>query len=102
MLDLDLDVDSEAPTAPSPLDTLQPEAEQARVLVVDADLGARLYLRARLSMAKLTQVDEAATGVEALKLMAGAPLQARGARYGTARHRAPGNGQAGGGGAPGP
>lgn len=69
MLDLDLDVDSEAPTAPSPLDTLPPEAEQARVLVVDTDLGARLYLRARLSMARLTQVDEAATGVEALKLM---------------------------------
>ncbi len=69
LLDLDLDVDSEAPTAPSPLDTLPPEAEQARVLVVDADLGARLYLRARLSMARLTQVDEAAIGVEALKMM---------------------------------
>lgn len=69
LLDLDLDVDSEAPTAPSPLDTQPPEAEHGRVLVVDADLGARLYLRARLAMARLTQVDEAATGVEALKLM---------------------------------
>jgi CheY-like chemotaxis protein len=75
LLDLDLDVDSEAPTAPSPLDTLPPEAEQARVLVVDTDLGARLYLRARLSMAKLTQVDEAATGVEALKLMQAHPYK---------------------------
>jgi len=69
MLDLDLDVDSGAPTAPSPLDGPQPEVVQARMLVVDADLGARLYLRARLAMANLTQVDEAATGVEALKLM---------------------------------
>ena len=69
LLDLDLDVDSEAPTAPSPLDTQPPEAERGRVLVVDADLGARLYLRARLAMARLTQVDEAATGTEALKLM---------------------------------
>jgi CheY-like chemotaxis protein len=69
LLDLDLDVDSEAPTAPSPLDTQPPEAGQDRVLVVDADLGARLYLRARLAMARLTQVDEAATGTEALKLM---------------------------------
>jgi CheY-like chemotaxis protein len=74
LLDLDLDVDSEAPTAPSPLDT-QPPEEQARVLVVDTDLGARLYLRARLSMARLTQVDEAATGVEALKLLAAHPYK---------------------------
>lgn len=75
LLDLDLDVDSEAPTAPSPLDTQPPKAEDARVLVVDADLGARLYLRARLSMAKLTQVDEAATGTEALKLMEAHPYK---------------------------
>ena len=74
MLDLDLDVDSEAPTAPSPLDT-QPPPEQARVLVVDTDLAARLYLRARLSMAHLTQVDEAATGTEALKLMQAHPYK---------------------------
>ncbi|SFU30132.1 Response regulator receiver domain-containing protein [Polaromonas sp. YR568] len=75
LLDLDLDVDAEAPTAPSPLDTLPPEAEQARVLVVESDLGARLYLRARLAMARLTQVDEAATGVEALKLMQAQPYK---------------------------
>jgi CheY-like chemotaxis protein len=74
ILDLDLDVDSEAPTAPSPLDT-QPPEQEARVLVVDADLAARLYLRARLAMANLTQVDEADTGVEALKLMAAHPYK---------------------------
>jgi CheY-like chemotaxis protein len=74
VLDLDLDVDSGAPTAPSPLDT-QPPEQEARVLVVDTDLGARLYLRARLSMARMTQVDEAATGTEALKLMQAHPYK---------------------------
>jgi CheY-like chemotaxis protein len=70
LLDLDLDFDSEAPTAPSPLDApaTQPP-EQAQVLVVDADRDARLYLRARLAMAGMLLVDEAATGTEALKLM---------------------------------
>ncbi len=69
LLDFDLDVDTGAPTEPSPLDTLPAEPEQASVLVVDADLSARLYLRARLAMAGLTQVDEAASGTEALKQM---------------------------------
>ena len=70
LLDLDLDFDSEAPTAPSPLEgppTVPPE--QAQVLVIDADRDARLYLRARLAMAGMLLVDEAATGTEALKLM---------------------------------
>lgn len=69
MLDLDLDFDSEAPTAPSPLQDSVSEPEQAQVLVVDADRDARLYLRARLAMAGLLLVDEAASGTEALKLL---------------------------------
>lgn len=69
MLDLDLDFDSEAPTAPSPLQDSVSEPEQAQVLVVDADRDARLYLRARLAMAGLLLVDEAASGAEALKLL---------------------------------
>ena len=70
LLDLDLDFDSEAPTAPSPLEGPPTEPpEQAQVLVVDADRDARLYLRARLAMAGMLLVDEAATGTEALKLM---------------------------------
>jgi CheY-like chemotaxis protein len=69
LLDLDLDFDSEAPTAPAPLEASAPEPEHAQVLVVDADRDARLYLRARLAMAGLLLVDEAASGTEALKLM---------------------------------
>ena len=69
LLDLDLDFDSAADTAPAPLDASVTQSEQAQVLVVDADRDARLYLRARLAMAGLLQVDEAATGAEALKLM---------------------------------
>jgi CheY-like chemotaxis protein len=70
LLDLDLDFDSEAPTAPAPLEAPATEPpEQAQVLVVDADRDARLYLRARLAMAGMLLVDEAATGTEALKLM---------------------------------
>jgi CheY-like chemotaxis protein len=68
LLDLDLDFDSGADTAPAPLEAPAPEPEHAQVLVVDADRDARLYLRARLAMAGLLLVDEAATGAEALKL----------------------------------
>jgi CheY-like chemotaxis protein len=69
LLDLDLDFDSTADTAPAPLEAGAPEPEHAQVLVVDADRDARLYLRARLAMAGMLQVDEAATGAEALKLI---------------------------------
>lgn len=69
LLDLDLDFDSAADTAPAPLEASAPEPEHAQVLVVDADRDARLYLRARLAMAGLLLVDEAATGAEALKLI---------------------------------
>jgi CheY-like chemotaxis protein len=69
LLDLDLDFDSAADTAPAPLEASAPQPEHAQVLVVDADRDARLYLRARLAMAGLLLVDEAATGAEALKLI---------------------------------
>jgi CheY-like chemotaxis protein len=75
LIDFDLDVDTGAPTEPSPLDAPPSEPEQTHVLVVDADLGARLYLRARLAMAGLTRVDEAATGAEALKQMEARPYR---------------------------
>ncbi|WP_411883927.1 response regulator [Polaromonas sp. YR568] len=69
LLDLDLDFDSAADTTPAPLEASAPEPEHAQVLVVDADRDARLYLRARLAMAGLLLVDEAATGAEALKMI---------------------------------
>jgi CheY-like chemotaxis protein len=69
LLDLDLDFDSAADTAPAPLEVSAPEPEHAQVLVVDADRDARLYLRARLAMAGMLLVDEAASGAEALKLI---------------------------------
>lgn len=75
LLDFDIDVDTGAPTEPSPLDAPPPEPEQTNVLVIDADLGARLYLRARLAMAGLTRVDEAASGADALKQMGERPYR---------------------------
>ncbi len=69
--DQGLDVDSEAVTAPAPLESPEPlepsEPDPLPVLVVDADPAARLYLRAKLAMAELMQIDEAATGAEALQ-----------------------------------
>lgn len=60
-LDLDLDPDPE------------PEAimSQKQALIVSADRGERLYLRARLSLARLTQADEAESGSEAVALARG-------------------------------
>lgn len=49
--------------------SLKPQAAEAarpNVLVIDADPEARFYLRAKLATAGLPQVDEAATGAEAL------------------------------------
>jgi CheY-like chemotaxis protein len=40
-------------------------------LIVSADRGERLYLRARLALARLTQADEAETGSEAVQLARG-------------------------------
>lgn len=44
----------------------QPEAPAPRVLVINPSLEERLYLRARLALAQLTDVDEAVTGAEGL------------------------------------
>lgn len=41
---------------------------QKQALIVSADRDKRLYLRARLSLAKLTFADEADTGVQAVEL----------------------------------
>jgi CheY-like chemotaxis protein len=42
---------------------------QKQALIVSADRDERLYLRARLALARLTQVDEAETGAEAFELV---------------------------------
>ena len=64
--DMDLDMEFELTTSPA---LLEPASGISRphVLVVDASHDARLYLRARLAMAGLMQVDEAVSGAEALQ-----------------------------------
>ena len=42
---------------------------QKQALIVSADRDERLYLRARLALARLTQADEAETGAQALELV---------------------------------
>ncbi|MBG9387113.1 response regulator transcription factor [Caenimonas aquaedulcis] len=66
--------------APDPLDfdlgfgedtTLPPPADDAhpkRALIASPDRDERLYLRARLALANMTQADEAETGAQALEL----------------------------------
>lgn len=66
-MDVHLDADGEDDTAPMALDG--PAAATRRVLVVDAGRDARLYLRAKLAGAGLYEVDEAASGAEALALL---------------------------------
>ena len=63
-LDFDLDYDSGVP------DTLPPEEGPPvkRALIACADRDERLYLRAKLALADLTQADEAETGAHALEL----------------------------------
>jgi CheY-like chemotaxis protein len=75
-IDFDLDAfaephasDADTTTEPAPLDTAH-EPEGDRVLVVEADRDARLYIRAKLANAGLLLVDEAVTGAEALAFMA--------------------------------
>ena len=48
----------------------EPESamSQKQALIVSADRGERLYLRARLSLARLTRADEAETGSHAMEL----------------------------------
>jgi DNA-binding NarL/FixJ family response regulator len=70
---IDVDFDSAAPdTLPPdtlPPDTLPPdEPPPKRALIASADLGVRLYLRAKLALAELPYADEAETGAQALEL----------------------------------
>lgn len=62
-LDFDLDFDSGVS------DTVPPEEPPGkRALIASADRDERLYLRAKLALADLTQADEAETGAQALEL----------------------------------
>ena len=78
LVDIDFDLgaqtageaDAEVSTAPMPLKPVAVVSEGPRVLIIGADLETRLYLRARLSIAGLVLVDEAATGAEALQMAA--------------------------------
>ncbi|GAB3478006.1 hypothetical protein GCM10011496_20770 [Polaromonas eurypsychrophila] len=72
--DLDVHFEGDDDTAPMALEGAVPAAAR-RVLVVDAGRDERLYLRAKLSSAGLHEVDEAASGAEALELLRGAAYQ---------------------------
>ncbi len=65
-IDLDFDLGASGDTGPA---TQPPEPTGKRALIASADRAERLYLRARLSLADLTQADEAATGADALELV---------------------------------
>ncbi|MDO9400879.1 MAG: response regulator [Polaromonas sp.] len=56
-------------TAPAALEDGHAAASLLRVLLIDPDRDARLYLRAKLAAARLYDVDEAATGADALALL---------------------------------
>ncbi|RYF37440.1 MAG: response regulator [Comamonadaceae bacterium] len=62
------DIDADA-TQPASFDSTSPAARTTRVLLIDPDRNARLYLRAKLASAQFFEVDEAATGAEALGLV---------------------------------
>jgi CheY-like chemotaxis protein len=64
VLDFDLDSDSGGPETLPP----EPEAPRKRALIASGDRNERLYLRAKLALAKLTQADEAETAAQALEL----------------------------------
>ena len=78
LVDIDFDLGGEesgqpteeATTAPMPLEPVTTPSEGPRVLIIGADLEARLYLRARLSIAGLVLVDEAATAAQGLEMAA--------------------------------
>lgn len=65
--DMDVHLDAGDDTAPMALDGTP--ATTRRVLVVDAGRDERLYLRAKLAGAGLYEVDEAASGADALALL---------------------------------
>jgi CheY-like chemotaxis protein len=73
--DLDVQIDGNDDTAPLPLEAGAAPAAARRVLVVDAGRDERLYLRAKLASAGLFEVDEAASGAEALALLSAHPYQ---------------------------
>jgi CheY-like chemotaxis protein len=62
-LDFDLDGDSGPATLPP-----EPEVPSKRALIASGDRNERLYLRAKLALAQLTQADEAETVAQALEL----------------------------------
>jgi CheY-like chemotaxis protein len=64
--DMDVHLDGGDDTQPMALDA---PAGTRRVLVVDAGRDARLYLRAKLAGAGMYEVDEAASGADALDLL---------------------------------
>lgn len=72
--DMDLDHEFELTTSPAPLEPT-PGISRPHVLVVDASHDARLYLRARLAMAGLMHVDEAASGAEAVQWLSNRPYK---------------------------
>lgn len=64
--DIEFDIDRDDGSA----DTLPPELPAGkRALIASADRDERLYLRAKLALADLTQADEAETGAQALELV---------------------------------
>lgn len=67
--DLDVVLDQGDATEPLPLEPGVLPVAGRRVLVVDPGRDDRLYLRAKLAAAGLHEVDEAATGTEALILL---------------------------------
>ncbi len=67
--DMRVHFDDEEDTAPSQLNPESSPEEVRRVLVVDSSREDRLYLRAKLAMADLYEVDEAASGAEALAFL---------------------------------
>lgn len=68
--DLDVQLDENGDdTQPLPLEPGELPAPGRRVLLVDRGREDRLYLRAKLAAAGLHEVDEAATGTEALVLL---------------------------------
>jgi CheY-like chemotaxis protein len=64
VVDFDLDFDNGAPDTKPP----EPREPGKRALIASADRSERLYLRAKLALAELTQADEAETGAQALEL----------------------------------
>lgn len=77
-LDVDFDLgaisddhaqDAETMTEPAALDA-EAAPDGDRVLVVEADLATRLYIRAKLANSGLLLIDEAVTGAEAMAFMA--------------------------------